>query len=188
MRTLLTYENGSLNPYVGRVGMFWDCPDPQLRPTLWYTIEHCAYDWHHPVSIEWHPGFQLLDAYGNQRHLPPGGDGETSIKFHPAAAMTGTLTIRQKIARCGVSLLICRNDRPMAKLPLGFVGEQVIDLPHRIVFQMGCRDPTGREIHDQSGSEIDLAGLSDLRVQLRGGGPGPRSTRQTFVSYRENRA
>lgn len=188
MRTLLTYENGSLNPYVGRVGMFWDCPDPQILPTLWYTIQDCAYDWFHSVSIDWQPCFRLLDANGNQRDLPLHGDGETRLEYHPAAALTGFVTIRQESPRYGVSLLLCRNGRPMAKLPLGFAGERMIDLPHIMVFQMENPDPIGGEIGDHSGAKIDLAGLSDLRVQLRGGGPGPRSTKQTFVSYREKRA
>ena len=190
MRTWLTYENGSLNPYVGRVGMFWEAC-ATARPLMWYAIEECAYGWEHPLVIGWQPEFLLRDVHGNQRFLSLNGvpcEGGLRITYQPGFAMSGSVRITQEMARFDKTLLICRNRRPMLELPLNFSGEQHLELPTRLMFQMGCRDPTGSALSDTSGTGFDLAGVSSLRVQLRGGAPGPRSDKQTFVSYRAKRA
>jgi hypothetical protein len=189
MRTWLTYENGSLNPHVSRVGIFWDVSEmvPGIVPVLWAAIERCRYGWHRPLCVAWEPTFLIRDSDGNECPLQPGHDNpETGTRVdgpHGHGLKSGLL-LSQSAPRPDLSLCICRDNRPIAELPLGHAGSWALLMPDRLKFQIDCRAELRGRMTDTQGASFALGGLHALRVQLRGGAPGPRSTPLIFVSYR----
>ncbi|TIX90336.1 hypothetical protein [Rhizobium sp. P44RR-XXIV] len=189
MQTWLTYENVSLNPHVSRVGIFWDVSGmlPGTMPVLWAAIERCRYGWHHPLHVSWEPAFLIRDSYGNECPLQPGrdnGDTGTRIEGPHGYGLKSGLLLSQSTPRPDLSLCICRDNRPIAELPLDRVGAWAVFMPDRLKFQIDCRAALRGRITDAYGTPFALSGLQALTVQLRGGAPGPRATPLTFVSYR----
>ncbi|SCB24890.1 hypothetical protein [Rhizobium hainanense] len=189
MQTWLTYENGSLNPHVSRVGVFWDVSGmlPGAMPVLWAAIERCLYGWHHPLCIGWEPAFLIRDSYGNECPLRPGfynPDTGTRIDGPHGHGLRSGFLLSQSVPRPDLSLCICRDSRPIAEMPLGHAGSWAMSLPDRLKFQIDCKSELRGRVADTCGTSFALSGLQALRVQLRGGTPGPRATPLTFVSYR----
>jgi hypothetical protein len=185
----LTYENGSLNPHVSRVGIFWDVSGmvPGALPVLWAAIERCRYGWHHPICIDWEPAFLIRDSYGNERPLLSGHrnpDTGTRIDGPHGYGLGSGLYLSQAEPRPDLSLCICRNNRPIAELPLASAGSWALFMPDRLIFQIDCRAELRGRVTDPCGTPFALGGLQALKVQLRGGTPGPWATPLTFVSYR----
>lgn len=188
MRTRLTYENGALNPHVSRIGLFWDVSGMGLNavPVLWALVERCRYGWHHRLDIGWTAEFRIVDADGNERALEPGcRNTETGTLIEPTSqAVSGSVVLHQAVSRPDLRLLVCRNRRTMAFLPLGMPGSQPLALPQQLVFQLDCQAELGDRIRDRRGTGFSLSGLAALTVRLQGGAPGPRSTPLTFISHR----
>lgn len=189
MRTWLTYENGSLNPHVPRLGIFWDVARdvPGTVPVLWKAIEKCRFGWHHPLCIDWEPSFLLRDRYGNQRQLTPGvtySDTGTRLDGPEGSGLSAAFLLSQHVPRPDLVFMICRNNRPMAEISLVAAGTWSLTLPDRMVMQIECPIRLYSQLTEPAGIPFALTGLRSLRVALRGGAPGPLSTPLHLVPYR----
>ncbi|MDO9418449.1 hypothetical protein [Pararhizobium sp.] len=189
MQTRLTYENGSLNPHVSRVGLFWHVSGmaPGAVPVLWAAIERCRFGWHHPISIGWPPSFWIRDVNGNECPLPEGYDNPqtgTRIDGPHGHGLRSGFVLTQDTPRPDLALCICRNGRSMAELPLAAAGSSALFMPDRLVFQIDCATRLHGRMTDTGGTSFAVGGLQALTVQLRGGTPGPWATPLNLVSYR----
>ena len=188
MRTWLTYENYSLNPHVCRIGLFWNiaCMVPGTVPVLWEVIEKCRYGWHHPLNIEWEERWMLRDRWGNQQAINPGSSQSVTGTFVEGPfghGLNSTITLTQKIPQPNLQFIICRNDKPIAEIPLDLEGSWHLQMPDRLKMQLDCRTKLNERIYDRRGTEISLKGIRSLKVALRGGTPGPMSTPLEFSAY-----
>ena len=188
MHTKLTYENHSLNPHIGRLGLFWDVEKlvPGTRPLLWKAIEKCRYGWHHPISIEWQAGFLILDSCGNQRQLTAGSySSETGTRILGpfGCELNSQITLIQERPRPDLSFAICRNGQPLAKFPLGMVGSWSLTMPDQLKMQIECRAKVAQPITDPEATVFSLNGMRSFNIALCGGAPGPCSTPLRLVSY-----